>query len=86
MKDTLQKVIPGEPEHPLHFSRGLLIFIAIAVPVIIVAIATTVYIHSGKNNLFGQYLAEAQSLSQRADTQMGDSASRLASLQDLLAG
>jgi hypothetical protein len=82
VKDTLQKVIPGEPEQPLYFSRGLLIFIAIAVPVIIVAIATTVYIHSGKNNLFGQYLAEAQSLSQRADTQMGDSASRLASLQE----
>ncbi|MHC1739575.1 MAG: hypothetical protein AB9897_00520 [Anaerolineaceae bacterium] len=84
IKDLTQKILPGDPEKPTHFSRGLLIFIAIAIPVIIVAIATTFYVRNGKNNLFDQYLAEAQGLAQRADSQLGDNASRLASLQESL--
>ena len=82
LKDAVQKVLPGAADQPIRFSKGLLIFIAIVVPVIIVAIATSLYIRNGRNGLFDAYLAQAEQLSVRADSQTSDSPSRLASLQE----
>lgn len=83
-KSALQKVLPGPSDQPLKFSKGVLTFIAIAVPVIIVAIAASIYVRNGRNSLFEGYLAQAQQLSMRADSQGTDASLRLSSLQESL--
>jgi hypothetical protein len=83
-KKALQKVLPGPSDQPLKFSKGLLVFIAIAVPVIIVAIAASLYVRNGRNGLFEGYLAQAQQLSMQADSQTTDAALRLSDLQQSL--
>lgn len=83
-KTALQKVLPGPSDQPLNFSKGVLTFIAIAVPVIIVAIAASIYVRNGRNSLFEGYLVQAQQLSMRADSQGTDAALRLSSLQESL--
>jgi hypothetical protein len=84
MKNALQKILPGPSDQPLKFPKAVLIFIAIAIPVVIVAIAATLYVRNGRDSLFEGYLAQAEQLSQRADSQSADAALRLASLQESL--
>lgn len=83
-RSAMQKVLPGPSDQPLRFSKGVLIFIAIAVPVIIVAIAASIYVRNGRNSLFEGYLAQAQQLAVRADSQDTNAALRLSSLQESL--
>jgi hypothetical protein len=82
LRTAMQKILPGAADQPLKFPKALLVFIAVAVPVIIVAIAASLYIRNGRNSLFDGYMAEAQQLAARAEGQVGDDASKLASLQE----
>jgi hypothetical protein len=84
VKNAAQKVLPGDAGQPVKFPKILLIFIAVAVPIIIVAVAATLYARNGRDTLFDGYLAQAQQLAVRADGQMEDKAARLASLQESL--
>jgi hypothetical protein len=84
LKDLIKKIMPGDPNQNSPIPRGILIFIAVAIPVIIVAVATTIYIRSGRNNEASQYLALAQQVATRADSEGSDSATRLASLKESL--
>ena len=84
VKKAVQKVMPGPSDQPAKFPKALLVFIAVAVPIIIVAVAASLYVRNGRNTLFDGYLAQAEQLAVRADNQMDDKASRLASLQESL--
>ena len=82
-KDIMQKVMPGDPEKPLHFSRGFLIFIAVAIPVLIAAIGMMLFLNKVKGDT-PQYLALADQFYQQAITETGDNATRLSDLQQSL--
>jgi len=84
VKRAAQKVLPVDSGQPVKFPKMLLIFIAVAVPIIIVAVAASLYARNGRDTLFDGYLAQAQQLAVRADSQMDDKAARLASLQESL--
>lgn len=84
VKDTTQKVLPGEIDQPAQLPRSVKIIIAILVPVIVVAIAIGLINRNGKPTYFNGYLQQAQQLSLRADGQTADPAARLQSLQESL--
>ena len=76
-----QKVLPGIADEPLKLSRGTLIAIAIAVPMLIVLLAGLVYARSGKSKQFNQNLILAQQYAMQAEVQVNDPPLYLASLQ-----
>lgn len=76
-----QKVLPGVADEPLKLSRGTLIAIAIAVPMVIVLLAGAVYARSGKSKQFNQNLILAQQYAMQAELQVNDPPLYLASLQ-----
>jgi hypothetical protein len=80
----IRKILPGISDEPIKLSRAALIFIAIAVPVLVVAVAGSVYVKKGKSQQFELYMAQAQQYAVQADTQINDEPSRLASLQQAL--
>ena len=82
-KDIMQKVMPGDPDKPLRFSRGFLIFIAIAIPVLIAAIGLTVFLRTAKAPS-PEYLALAQKFYQQSSTDNADGATELSDLQQSL--
>jgi hypothetical protein len=82
-KSALQKVIPGPADQPLKFPKALLVFIAVAVPVIVVVIIASIYIRGGRSSRFDGYLAEAMQLATRAGTQT-ESAARQSDLEQSL--
>lgn len=84
VKDTVQKVLPGEANQPVMIPRSLKILVAILVPVIVVAIAVLLINRNGRPSYFNAYLQQAEQLSVRADGQAGDAAARLQSLQESL--
>lgn len=76
-----QKVLPVLADEPLKLSRGTLIAIAIAVPMLIVILAGAVYASSGKSKQFNQNLILAQQYAMQAELQVNDPPVYLASLQ-----
>ncbi len=84
VKDTTQKVLPGEVDQPATLPRSAKILIAILVPVIVVAIAVGLINRNGKPTYFNGYLQQAEQLASRADGQIADPAARLQSLQESL--
>lgn len=84
VKDTTQKVLPGEVDQPAQLPNSVKVIIAILVPVIVVAIAIVLINRNGKPTYFNGYLQQAQQLSIRADGQTTDPAARLQSLQESL--
>lgn len=65
----LPRVLPGQADTLPALSPALMIFIAIAVPLVIVAAASTAYIRSGRNEQHRAYLAQAQTLLDQAAAQ-----------------
>lgn len=84
VKDTAQKVLPGEADQPAQIPRSVKILIAILVPVIVVALAVVLINRNGRPTYFNAYLQQAQQLAVRADGQTNDQAARLQSLQESL--
>lgn len=81
-KENFPKVFPDEPEEELGWSRGLLIGVAIIIPVVIVAIAMTLYLRNGATGRANDMVTIAQQLVQRAESQSGDPAAQLESLNE----
>jgi hypothetical protein len=67
IKTLLNRMMPTTGNQTSAFSPTALLFIAIAVPVIIVAIATTVYFRVGRSEQHQVYLQQAQSFYDQAD-------------------
>lgn len=65
----LPRVLPGQAERLPALSPAAMVFIAIAVPLVIVAAASTAYIRSGRNEQHRAYLAQAQALLDQAVAQ-----------------
>jgi hypothetical protein len=59
------RLLPGTNEKGTGLSPRLLVFIAIAVPVIIAAIGLAVYFEKGQTDQYLYYFAQAQSISQQ---------------------
>jgi hypothetical protein len=65
----LPRVLPGQADRLPALSPAVMVFIAIAVPLVIVAAASTAYIRSGRNEQHRAYLAQAQALIDQAVAQ-----------------
>jgi hypothetical protein len=62
----LPRMLPGQAERLPALSPVVMVFIAIAVPLVIVAAASTAYIRSGRNEQHRAYLSQAQTLIDQA--------------------
>ncbi len=82
--EFLGKLLPGLTEGPVKLNVPVLIFIALAVPLIIGLVAGSVYSKKGKGREFDAALIQAQQYVVQADTQLNDPPSRLASLQQAM--
>ena len=56
----IARVVPGQADKLPSVSPGVLIFIAVAVPLIIVAVATTVYIQNGRGEQRDVFMAQSR--------------------------
>ena len=82
--EFLGKLLPGLTEGPVKLNVPLLIFIALAVPLVIGLVAGGVYSKKGKGREFDAAVVQAQQYAAQADTQFNDPPSRLASLQQAM--
>jgi hypothetical protein len=69
------RVLPGNGERG-GISTGSMLFIALAIPLIVVALAMTVYFRSGRGEQHATYLAQAQKFIQQAGEQSDPSLQR----------
>ena len=70
-----ERVMPGNGERG-GISTGSMLFIALAIPLIVVALAMTVYFRSGRGEQHATYLAQAQKFIQQAGEQSDPSLQR----------
>lgn len=59
LNKILTRILPGQAEHLPSVSVGTLIFVAVAVPLIVVAVATTVYIQNGRGEQYKMFLEQS---------------------------
>jgi hypothetical protein len=64
-----ERLLPGSSQNGSAFPTGTLLFIAVAVPLIIVAVATTVYFQRGRGFEYQRTLQEAVQLAERAQAE-----------------
>jgi len=62
----LARLIPGNADQPVALSSTVMLFIAIVVPLIVVAVATTIYFNNGRNKQHQLYLAQAKEFTAQA--------------------
>ena len=62
----LARLIPGKPEQNASLPTSLLLFIAVAVPLAVVAISLTVYFQSGATGQYQLYFQQAQEYAAQA--------------------
>ncbi len=60
------RLIPGKPEQNATLPASLLLFIAVAVPLAVVAISLTVYFQSGASEQYQVYFSQAQEFASQA--------------------
>ncbi len=63
----VHKVLPGQSENPMELPRSLLIIIAILVPLIVVAFASSVYMKKGKTQQFEENFQQGIIYAQKAE-------------------
>ena len=63
------RAIPGQPAEGLQISPSSMLFIALAVPLVVVAVAATVYFQRGRGEQFQAYLRTAQQFAEQAVAQ-----------------
>jgi len=78
LSQTLNRLAPGfsEPLHPDALSRQMLVGTAIAIPLIIVTIASLVYVRKGRREEFQSYFDQARTSVMTAQTLPPDETSR----------
>lgn len=64
------RVLPGRSNQPPVLSPAMMLFIAIAVPLVVVAIAVTVYTRNGLSERHQLYLSQAKQAADRATAQV----------------
>ena len=74
----LVRLLPEQKDTLPKLTTATMLFIAIAVPVVIIAIAATVYVRSGRTNIQAAYIQKAQEIAQQAVSQQDLSAQRTA--------
>ncbi len=80
----LRKLLPGLVDEPVKLNKPVLIFIALAIPLLFGLIAGSVYISKGKAREFDASLIQAQQYVLQAEATVNDEPSRLASLQQAM--
>lgn len=60
LNKVLGRILPGQADHLPTVSATALIFIAVAVPLIVVAVATTVYIQNGRGEQHQAFIAQSK--------------------------
>jgi len=70
-KDLVVRLSPESKDESLRLSKGTLLFIAVAVPILVVTIAVSVYLVRGRTLQYQEYLAQAVSASDSAQA-VGD--------------
>lgn len=65
----LARIVPGQADKLPSISQGVLIFIAVAVPLVIVAVATTVYIQNGRGEQHEVFMAQSREAVAQAQVQ-----------------
>jgi hypothetical protein len=80
----LRKLLPGMVDEPVRLNKPVLIFIALAVPLLFALIAGSVYVTKGKAREFDASLIQAQQYILQAEGAVNDEPSRLASLQQAM--
>jgi len=63
------RAIPGQPAEGLQISPASMLFIALAVPLVVVAVAATVYFQRGRGEQYQAYLHTAQQFAEQAAAQ-----------------
>lgn len=81
---VLQHFVPRDTNGAPRLSRSVMLIISIAVPLIVVAIGATVYNQMGRTQEIAAYLGQAQLSVTQADSQSGDAAAQLSSLQQAM--
>ena len=71
-KQFLGKVIPGETNDIPRLSPAMMLFIAVAVPLIVVVMATTIYFQNGPEKQHQTYLAQAKTIADQSKKQSDD--------------
>jgi len=66
---VIQRLLPTSSDSESRVSPGLLVFIAIAVPLVISAIGLVVYVQKGQTEQYLYYFNQAQSIAQEATSQ-----------------
>jgi hypothetical protein len=82
LKSFSGRVLPGTGEHN-GLSTGSMLFIALIIPLVVVALAMTVYFRSGRSEQHAVYLAQAEKFIQQAGDQT-DTALQRASWEQAL--
>lgn len=78
------RVLPQRTEPLINLSPGSMLFIAIAIPLVVVVIATTVYFNAGRSTQFDAYVSTASQYIDRASQQTDPSLQRESWTQALL--
>jgi hypothetical protein len=76
LRSLLKRMLPGEGIFTLPSS--VMVFTAVAVPLVVVAIATVIYFQRGRTDQFNANLAEAQKAAQEAKAQTTPQTQRIA--------
>jgi hypothetical protein len=69
-------LLPGQNGQPGSLSSGSMVFIAIAIPLVVVTLATMVYFQRGRAQQYQDYFSQAQAAAQQAANQTDQSALR----------
>lgn len=78
------KLFPGKEGETQKLPRSVLLITAIIVPLLVVAVASSVYIRKGKSQQFELYFLQGQQYAIQAENLKDDPISRLTSLQQSL--
>jgi hypothetical protein len=77
VRNVTSRVLPGRVAQPPTLSPAMMVFLAVAVPLVVVAIAVTVYMKNGLEERHKLYLSEAQLAYDRAAAQVDPALKRL---------
>lgn len=72
-----ERLLPGTSQNGSAFPPGTLLFIAVAIPLIIVAVATTVYFQRGRGFEYQRTIQEAVQMAERAQAEENADVKRL---------